>query len=134
MPLEEAEAREQVESEQIAIEEVKRRERAEGSTAIEDVSNPQLKNGFDLRVLRADGTVRYVEVKGCRSEAAVELEANEWAQAANHRDKYWLYVVFNCADVPTLLRIRDPFGALMGQETGAIRINVSQIKAAAERE
>lgn len=127
LPPEEAAARQDVQAEKVALAEVMRRETAEGSL-IEDVSIPQLKSGFDLKVLRVDNELRYVEVKGCRGEAAVELTANEWAQAVNHRDRYWLYVVYNCGSVPTLYRIPDPFGLLVGQQTGAVRINVSQIK------
>ena len=44
---------------------------------------------------------------------------NEWARAANLRDQYWLYVVFNCATPnPELLRVRDPFARLTGREGG----------------
>ena len=53
--------------------------------------------------MRADGSLRYVEVKGRSGVRAIEMEANEWAQAANHRDRYWLYVVYHCDAVPQLL-------------------------------
>lgn len=129
---EEASARQDLQAEKIALAEVIRRETAEGSL-IEDVSNPHLKAGFDLKVLRIDNELRYVEVKGCRGEAAIELTANEWAQSVNHRDRYWLYVVYNCATTPILYRIADPFGRLVAQQTGAVRITTSQIKANAER-
>jgi hypothetical protein len=129
---EEARERQDTQSEKIAVAEVIRREEVEGSV-IEDVSAPHLKAGFDLKVLRANGEMRYVEVKGCKGEAAVELTANEWAQAANHRDRYWLYVVYNCSTVPTLYRVPDPFGRLIAEQTGAVRINAAQIKAAAEK-
>ena len=39
---------------------------------------------------------------------------NEWVAACNLRERYWLYVVFNCASPhPRLLRIQDPFGKLI---------------------
>jgi len=129
LPLPPNQASPDVQSEKVAIAEVMRREEAEGST-IEDVSNPQLKAGFDLKVTGADGEMRYVEVKGRRTEGAVEMTVNEYIQAGNHRDRYWLYVVYNCATVPTLYRIPDPFGRLIAKQTGAVRINTSQIKAA----
>ena len=70
-------------------------ERAHGAEVI-DVSNPHLKKGFDLESKRPDGEVRYIEVKGRTGMASVELTQNEWRQAANHQDRYWLYVVYHC--------------------------------------
>jgi hypothetical protein len=99
---------------------------------VQDVSAPHLKAGFDLKVLRADGSVRYVEVKGRDETQPVEMTANEWAQAANHRDRYWLYVGYNCGTVPVLYRVPDPFGTLLARQTGAVRINSGDIMAAAE--
>ena len=131
VPPEEAERRRDVYAEDVALAEVKRREEAEGSV-IEDVSAPHLKAGFDLKVLRADGSMRYVEVKGRSGTPPVELTANEWAQAANHRDRYWLYAVYNCDTVPQLYRVPDPFGRLLARQTGAVRINASDVIAAAE--
>lgn len=131
LPPEEIERRRDIEAEKVALTEVIRREQAEGST-IEDVSDPHLKAGFDLKVLRADGLIRYVEVKGRSRTQAVEMTANEWAQAANHRDRYWLYVVYNCDTVPQLYRVPDPFGRLLARQTGAVRINASDVMAAAE--
>ena len=96
---------------------------------MEDVSDPHLGAGFDLKVLRADGSLRYVEVKGRSGTQAVEMTANEWAQAANHRDRYWLYVVYNCDTVPQLYRVPDPFGSLLAHRSGAVRINASEIMA-----
>ncbi len=88
---------------------------------IEDVSNPQLKAGFDFKVLRADGNIRFVEIKGRSGQPAVTMEQNEWAQAANHPDRYWLYVVYHCETLPTLYRIPDPFNNLLGKQTGSIQ-------------
>jgi len=130
LPAEEAERRRDVEAEKVALAEAVRREEAEGST-IEDVSDPHLKAGFDLKVLRADGSLRYVEVKGRSGTQAVEMTANEWAQAANHRDRYWLYVVYHCDAVPQMYRVSDPFGRLVARHTGAMRIQASEVMAAA---
>ncbi len=131
IPPEELERRQEVHAEEAALAEVKRREEAEGSSW-EDVSDPHRKAGFDLKVTRADGSVRYVEVKGRSGRQAVELTENEWAQAANHRDRYWLYTVYNCDTAPEFYAVADPFGRLLAKQTGAIRIAASQIIAAAQ--
>ena len=129
MPPEEAAERIELDAEKIALEEVYRRETALGS-AIQNVSAPHLKSGFDLKIVRPDGSLRYVEVKGRRGATAVELTENEWTQAANHREHYWLYVVYHCDTVPVLYQIPDPFRRLVAQPTGAVRINASAIMAA----
>jgi hypothetical protein len=133
LPPEDAEERRDVRAEEVAIAEVIRREEAEGSV-VEDVSDPHLKAGFDLKVLRPDGAMRYIEVKGRGGRQAVEMTENEWAQAANHRDRYWLHVVYDCETVPALYRVPDPFGRLLAQQTGAVRIKASEIINAAEIE
>ena len=130
VPPEDVERRRDVDAERVALDEVIRRERAEGST-IEDVSDPHLKAGFDLKVLRADGSMRYVEVKGRSGVQAIQMEANEWAQAANHRDRYWLCVVYHCDVVPQLYQVPDPFGRLVARQTGAVYIRSSDVIAAA---
>ena len=130
VPPEEAERCRDVQSEKIAMALVRQREETTGSV-VEDVSDPYLKAGFDLKVLRADGSMRYVEVKGRSGTQAIEMTANEWAQAANHRDRYWLYVVYHCDTTPTLYRVSDPFGRLLARKTGAVRINASDVIAAA---
>jgi hypothetical protein len=131
MPPEQAAERRDAQAEDVALAEVIRREESEGAIKIEDVSTPHLKAGFDLKVTRADGTMRYVEVKGRSGEGSVEMTVNEYIQAGNHRDKYWLYVVYNCDTVPSLYRIFNPFDQLVMEQTGAVRINTSQIKATA---
>jgi hypothetical protein len=131
LPPEEAAQRRDAQAEAVALAEVIRREEAEGALKIEDVSAPHLKAGFDLKVTRADGSLRYIEVKGRSGETAVEMTVNEYIQAGNHRDKYWLYVVYNCDAAPTLYRIFNPFERLLAQQTGAVRINTSQVKKAA---
>ena len=127
VPAADVERRRDANAEKIALDEVIRRETDEGST-IEDVSAPHLKAGFDLKVTRADGSLRYVEVKGRSGESAVELTANEYLQAGNHRDRYWLYVVYNCETLPVLRRIADPFGNLLAGQTGSVRIYAGEIK------
>ena len=44
------------------------------------------------------------------------MSENEWTRACNLRDRYWLYVVFDCATPhPRLLRVRDPFAKLIAR-------------------
>lgn len=73
-----------------------------------------------------------MEVEGRSGTQAVEMTANEWAQAANHHDRYWLYVVYHCNTVPQLYRVPDPFGRLLGRATGAVRIRAGEVMAAAK--
>ena len=61
------------------------------------------------------------------------ISDNEWAKACTLRDQYWLYVVFDCATPrPRLLRVRDPFGALIAKAKGGMTIDVRSVLAAAE--
>ena len=67
--------------------------------------------GFDLVSERPGGERRHIEVKGRAGRGGIQMEENEWKQACQLDDKYWLYVVFDCATPsPRLLRIRNPFG------------------------
>ena len=113
-------------AEAIALSTVIEHERKCGAE-VEDVSNPNLKKGFDLQSKRPDGEVRYIEVKGRTGITSVELTANEWRQAANHQDRYWLYVVYHCDATPQLYRCRDPFGNLIAKPTGGVIVNASEI-------
>jgi hypothetical protein len=94
---------------------------------MEDVSDPQRKMGFDLRSVRPDGSVRFIEVKGRARVGDLELTPNEWAQANNHREKYWLYVVFNCETKPELKRIPDPAGQGIGRPKGGVTIDAGDL-------
>ena len=74
-------------------------------------------------------------MKGRSREGSIEVSDNEWAKACNLRDKYWLYVVFDCATPnPRLLRIRDPFGKLLAKslESTAYTIGANELMDAAE--
>jgi len=108
---------------------------------VKDVSKPDLARlaglgdfpGFDLFSKRKDGLVLCIEVKGRAEVGDVELSENEWVKAYNHRDSYWLYVVFGCAtSTPRLLRVRDPFGRLIANPRGGVRIGEDSIYSAAE--
>ena len=63
----------------------------------------------------------------------VELTENEWAKACNERDRYWLYVVFDCATPhPRLIRVRNPFGKLIAKAKGSVIIEHTDIFSNAE--
>ena len=114
-------------AEAIAIKTAMEYERKRGAE-VKDVSDPSRKKGFDLQSRHPNGEVRYIEVKGRTGITSVELTANEWRQAANHHDRYWLYVVYHCdTEEPQLYRCQDPFGNLLAKATGSIRINAGDI-------
>lgn len=77
----------------------------------ENVSDQEL--GYDLRSTRPDGSIRYIEVKGRAGTNRVSLTPNEWRQAANHPERYWLYVAYYCdTPTPALHTVPNPFGQL----------------------
>ncbi len=121
------------------------RERARNAT-VQDVSKPALARaaglpdwpGFDLLSTLPDGERRCIEVKGRARRAGVPIQSNEWAQACKLGDRYWLYVVLDCATPePELLRVRDPFRKLLASERMRAQFDVplgSLIEAAETRE
>ena len=130
LPPEEAARRRDVQAEAVALKVVRQHEEEQGAW-IEDVSNPNLATGYDLRSHRPDGSVLYIEVKGRAGLAPVQLTENEWRQAANHRDKYWLYTVYHCdTDTPQLHRVADPFGNLLAKGGGVVISAASVLGAA----
>jgi hypothetical protein len=73
--------------------------------------------GYDLFAHhRSTREQRLVEVKGLlQGLAPVTLEANEWAQAMQRADEYWLYVVTECGTDPSVaVIIQNPAGTLTG--------------------
>ena len=128
------------EVERIAVQVASAYEEANGAT-VRDVSTPDRARaagltdhpGFDLLSHRADGEKRPIEVKGRAGVADIELTENEWAKACNLRDRYWLYVVYDCASPnPRMLRVRDPFGKLLAKSRGGVTIGGREIFEAAE--
>ena len=114
-----------------------------GST-VRDVSTPGAARlaglsdwpGFDLLATPPDGDVRNIEVKGRAGQSAVQLELNEWKQACHLGDRYWLYVVFDCATPdPRLVRVRDPFRRLLAKsrESSAWVVSAQSLIDAAEQ-
>ena len=124
---EEAERRRDREVEQVAVRIAWRYEEAHHGV-VEDVSDPQLKNGYDLLSTRPDEPARFIEVKGRARVGEVELTPNEWAQAVNHGDRYWLYVVYNCdSPDPSLRIIRNPASQEIAQAKGGVIIDAADI-------
>ncbi len=126
--------------EDIAVQFVCAYEEALGAT-VHDVSKPEGARaanlpdwpGFDLLSIRPDGQQVSIEVKGRASVSDVELTENEWVKACNLGDKYWLYVVFNCAgSYPQLKRVQDPFAKLIARAKGSIVLDDRAIFEAAE--
>ena len=113
-------------AEMVAIQTVIDYEKEHGAE-IEDVSDPSLKKGFDLESKRPNSEIRYIEVKGRTGVTNIELTANEWRQAANHQDRYWLYVVYHCDSHPQLHLCQDPFGKLVAQAKGGVIVNATEI-------
>ena len=96
------------ETEAIAMATVMDHEKARGCK-VEDVHH--LNWGYDVRSLHPDtGELRLIEVKGIRgSTGSISLTPNEKRVAEDRRDIYWLYIVTNCQDHPTLQEpIPDP--------------------------
>lgn len=63
---------------------------------------------------------------------SMELTENEWSRACNLRDRYWLYVVFDCGTTtPRLFRVQNPFSKLIATSKGSLLIDGSQILASA---
>ena len=111
---------------------------------VRDVSRPELARpaglpdwpGFDLLSTHPEGEVRHIEVKGRAGRGSIRMETNEWKQACHLGERYWLYVVFDCATpAPRLLRIQDPFDKLLARsrESSEYTISVKSLVEAAEQ-
>jgi len=130
------------ETEAIAMEFAMNYERA-CNAQVCDVSKPHLARaasledwpGFDLYSRRPNNEERAIEVKGRARTGSVEMKENEYAKAASLQDKYWLYVVYDCATPhPRLLRIQNPFQNLIAKQKGNVVISESSILGAAKVE
>lgn len=135
-------ARHDANVERVAMEVARSYEEAEGAV-VTDVHSPALARaagladnpGFDLHAEYPHDDRRgrrAIEVKGRARSGDVEVSSNEWAKAANLREGYWLYVVYDCATpAPRLVRVQDPFGALLAKAKGSVLIHPRDILAAA---
>jgi superfamily II DNA/RNA helicase len=132
--------REDPDVEAIAVRVAMEYERRRGAT-VQDVSTPPKARaagladnpGFDVLATHPGGERWAIEIKGRRGKGEVELTANEWVQACNHRERYWLYAVFGCGGpAPQLLRIQDPFGKLLARRSSVV-LAATDLLAAAEQ-
>jgi hypothetical protein len=135
--------RHDAEVEQTAMNLVRAFEEAAGAI-VKDVHTPELARaagltdnpGFDLLSSYPEGDAwgrRAIEIKGRATTGDVEVSSNEWARAANLRDGYWLYAVYDCATpTPRLVRVQDPFGNLLAKAKGSVLISSRQIIEAAK--
>jgi len=128
--------------EAIAVQKARAFEETLGAT-VSDVSTPERAlaaglgewPGFDLLSHRPSGEELAIEVKGRAAIGDVELSENEWIRACNHRERYWLYVVYDCAkSFPMLRRVQDPFGKLIVKTKERVVIDEHAIFAAAEED
>lgn len=127
--------------ERIAIRVAREYERLRGAE-VTDVSTPQSAvaaklpewPGFDLLSVGLDNEQRCIEVKGRAGGGSVELSQNEWTRAFNLRERYWLYVVFDCSSAhPRLMRIHDPVANVATTPLGGVIIQQQAVfEAAAE--
>lgn len=128
------------EVERVAMELVMAHERALGAR-VQDVHSPELSllaglntpwPGFDVLSHRPDGKRRCIEIKGRARLGNIHISTNEWAAAANRRDDYWLYAVFDCASAaPRMVAVQDPFAKLVEKAAG-FDLNAHDILAAGE--
>lgn len=72
----------------------------------QDVSKDNV--GYDIKSISADGTKRYIEVKGRSGTDGVMLSENEMNRLSQLGIKAWLYIVTNCSTSPILNIINDP--------------------------
>ncbi len=127
--------------EAVAVKVAKAHEETNGSI-VRDVSTPELAlaagltehPGFDLLSRRPDGLELAIEVKGRAAVGDVQLSENEYVKACNLGDRYWLYVVFECASPhPQLKRVQDPFHKLLFHQVGGVLVDEREIFRAAEQ-
>ncbi|HEY8899230.1 MAG TPA: helicase-related protein [Chthoniobacterales bacterium] len=99
-----------------------------------DVSAPALARGYDLESYRPDQPPICIEVKGRAGRGSVHLTENEWPTAANVRERYWLYVVVDCATNPVLYRVQDPAFKLAVKSRQSFTVNFTDIVREAEND
>jgi hypothetical protein len=111
-----------------------REHHAECACLMQSLHDVPYLTGFDLLSYRPDGEKRAIEVKGRAKIGAVDVTANEWARACNEKDRYWLFVVYDCAAPnPRLHRIQNPFGKLLAKQKGSVTIGQGEIVRVSEQ-
>jgi superfamily II DNA or RNA helicase len=95
-----------------------------------DVSKDNDGCGFDIKS-KGIQEVRYIEVKGRAQDGFIFITPNEWIKAKRLGDKYWLYVVSNCATNPILRIIQNPAANITPDEIEKVvrfKVENQQIK------
>ena len=72
---------------------------------------PHENEGFDVRSTAADGSVRYIEVKGTSPQwdrQGVALSSRQFQEALTRTEEFWLYVVEVGKPGADPIRIQDP--------------------------
>lgn len=72
---------------------------------------PHDNEGFDVRSTAADGSVRYIEIKGTSPQwdnQGVALSSRQFQEARTRTDEFWLYVVEVGRPSADPIRIQDP--------------------------
>ena len=126
--------------EAVAVQEARAFEESLGATVVDVSTAERALNaglgewpGFDLLSLRPTGERVAIEVKGRADFGSVELTENEYIQACQQQDHYWLYAVFECAKPrPRLCRVQNPFRKLIFHEKKHFVIQDGAIFAAEE--
>ena len=119
-------------AEDVAMREAEAFEVAAGAK-VRNISKEGQGLGYDLLSTRPDGSIRYIEVKGRTGINTVSLTPNEWRQAANHPDRYWLYVVYHCeTPAPSLHTVPNPFAVLTDRGNGVAFLHNDIITVEAE--
>jgi hypothetical protein len=121
--------------EDVAVRFARAYEESLGAT-VRDVSTPaaalaaglEERPGFDLLSTRPGAESLCIEVKGRAGVGDIELTENEWVKACNLGERYWLYVIYDCASAqPRLLRVPDPFHKLLFRAKGGVVIEEQEI-------
>jgi hypothetical protein len=129
------------EVEAIAIKAASGYEEEQGAL-VRNVSTPPLARaaglgdhpGFDLLSERTGGEPRCIEVKGRAAVGDIQVSENEWAKACNLRERYWLYVVYDCGGShPRLIQIQDPFAKLLVKAKGGVLIGEDEVLRAVDQ-
>ncbi|HZP44593.1 MAG TPA: DUF3883 domain-containing protein [Candidatus Binataceae bacterium] len=86
-----------------------------------------------FHIHRKHRALHAAEVKGRAGVGDIELTENGWSRACNYRERYWLYVVYDCATPsPWLLRVQDPFYKLVATAKGGVIVDEKEIFSQAE--
>ena len=82
-----------------------------GYQSVRWVAREGEKPGWDIEVVDRRGVFHSVEVKGASGKIfpSIEVTAAEWQAAEERRERYWLFLVTECAGKhPKIQQIKDP--------------------------